>query len=109
MYSGTLGTGGAIVEEKELQSKTTSLTVQSDGQGTPVKEAEQIYKMQCFPLYSILLAVGRTQVDYFGLDVEGAEYQILETIPWHKVNIQVRSFVLSKLRYFVFHHTVKLH
>lgn len=28
------------------------------------------------------IAVGRTDVDYFGLDVEGAEYKILETRPF---------------------------
>ena len=31
------------------------------------------YKVQCFPLYSILLAVGRTSIDFFSLDVEGHE------------------------------------
>ena len=35
------------------------------------KEVE--YKVQCFPLYSILLAVGRTSIDFFSLDVEGHE------------------------------------
>lgn len=49
-----------------------------------------IYKVQCFPLYSILLAIGRTEIDYFSLDVEGSEYKILETVPWNKVDIQVR-------------------
>ena len=37
----------------------------------------QVFKMQCFPLYSILKAIGRTDIDYFSLDVEGAEYEIL--------------------------------
>ncbi len=53
---------------------------------------EVIYTVQCFPLYSILLAIGRTKVDFFGLDVEGSEYKILKTIPWHKVDIKVRFF-----------------
>ncbi|XP_057368797.1 protein Star-like [Daphnia carinata] len=44
--------------------------------------------VQCFPFYSILLAVGRTQVDFFSLDVEGHELKILKTIPWHKVDIK---------------------
>lgn len=37
--------------------------------------------IQCFPLYSVLLAVGRTAIDFFSLDVEGHELKILETIP----------------------------
>lgn len=45
--------------------------------------------MQCFPLYSILLALDNPIVDYFSLDVEGAEMAILRTIPWDKVNIKV--------------------
>lgn len=45
--------------------------------------------VQCFPFYSILLAVGQTQVDFFSLDVEGHELAILKTIPFHKVDIKV--------------------
>ncbi|XP_057368447.2 protein Star-like, partial [Daphnia carinata] len=44
--------------------------------------------VQCFPFYSVLLAVGRTKVDFFSLDVEGHELEILKTIPWHKVDIK---------------------
>ena len=54
----------------------------------PPPRAELI-AIQCFPLYSILLAVGRTDVDFFSLDVEGHELKILNTIPWHRVNIEV--------------------
>ena len=46
---------------------------------------------QCFTLYSILLALGQTHVDYFSLDVEGTELEILETIPFEKVTIDVFS------------------
>ena len=45
--------------------------------------------MQCFPLYSVLLALDNPIVDYFSLDVEGAELGILKTIPWDKVDIRV--------------------
>jgi hypothetical protein len=54
-------------------------------------KTEVIYTVQCFPLYSMLLAIGKTTVDYFSLDVEGSEYKILKTIPWHKVDIKVRT------------------
>ena len=63
------------IQEKEKQSKD-------------VVKGEKI-SLQCFPLYSILLAIGRTRVDFFSLDVEGHELRILNTIPWHKVDIQV--------------------
>ncbi len=87
IFNATVGTLSSILEnnddqvpfkmEKERQSETTKNTTQD------------IYKVQCFPLYSILLAIGRTHIDYFGLDVEGSEYKILKTIPWHKVYVQV--------------------
>ncbi|XP_026286368.1 protein Star [Frankliniella occidentalis] len=47
--------------------------------------------VQCFPLYSFLLALNQTTIDYFSLDVEGAELDVLQTIPWSKVNIKVLS------------------
>ena len=44
---------------------------------------------QCFTLHSLLLAVGQTEVDYFSLDVEGPELEILQTIPFDKIYIKV--------------------
>ena len=49
----------------------------------------RVTRVQCFPLYSILLALNRTTVDYLSLDVEGAELAVLKTIPFDKVNIRV--------------------
>ena len=46
-------------------------------------------QVQCFPLYSMPLAVGRTKVDFFSLDVEGAEESVLESIPMDKVDIEL--------------------
>lgn len=50
-------------------------------------------EIQCFPLYSILLAANRTSIDYLSLDIEGFEIKILKTIPWDRVDIKV--FVTS--------------
>ena len=49
-----------------------------------------LVSVQCFPFYSILLAVNQTRVDFFSLDIEGHELHVLKTIPWHKVDIKVR-------------------
>lgn len=86
-FDSTLGSGSSIVEKAEKGE---------------AKNAENIYTVQCFPFYSILLAIGRTDVDYFGLDVEGAEYKVLETIPWDKVNIKVRYGFLFLFDLFIF-------
>ena len=45
----------------------------------------------CLPFFSILLALDNPTIDYFSLDVEGYELDILKTIPWDKVNIKVLS------------------
>ena len=75
----------------------------------PLDLASKVYKVQCFPLYSILVAVGQTTVDYFSLDVEGVELDILRTIPWDKVDIKVRivtfksyeqNFIKIQINYF---------
>ncbi|KAL1117248.1 hypothetical protein AAG570_004574 [Ranatra chinensis] len=47
--------------------------------------------VQCFPLYTYMLALNLTHVDYFSLDVEGNELDVLETIPFDKVNIETLS------------------
>jgi len=48
-------------------------------------------RTSCFPLYSILLSLGNPEVDYFSLDVEGAEWTIIKSLPWDKVNIHIIS------------------
>ena len=46
-------------------------------------------QVQCFPLFSVLKALDNPQVDYFSLDIEGAEFQVLKTLPWSQVNIRL--------------------
>ncbi|XP_033761384.1 uncharacterized protein LOC117343164 [Pecten maximus] len=46
-------------------------------------------EVQCFPIYSILLAINRTTVDFFSLDIEGDELGVLKTIPFDKVDIKM--------------------
>ena len=46
--------------------------------------------MQCFPIYSILAALNFPTVDYFSLDIEGAEYEVLKTIPFHLPKLKIR-------------------
>ncbi|KAL5011506.1 hypothetical protein ScPMuIL_010057 [Solemya velum] len=45
----------------------------------------------CFPIDSILHAINQTTVDFFSLDVEGIEPQVLEAIPFDKVDIRLLS------------------
>lgn len=45
----------------------------------------------CFPLETILLALNRTQIDYLSLDVEGVELEVLKTIPFDRIDIEVMT------------------
>ncbi|KAK7073881.1 hypothetical protein SK128_006576, partial [Halocaridina rubra] len=47
--------------------------------------------IRAYPLYSLLLALNVTNIDYFSLDIEGQEMKVLETIPWDKVKFKVLS------------------
>ena len=46
----------------------------------------------CFPLFGVLKAINVTKVDYFSLDVEGNEMDVLRTIPFDDVDITVEYF-----------------
>jgi len=53
------------------------------------KSAQRGAQVICLPLYSLLLAVGNPTVDFFSLDVEGSEIEVLRSIPWERVKIKV--------------------
>ena len=59
--------------------------------GLVLEENSETIKMQCLPLYSLLLALGNPTVHYLSLDIEGAELPVLKTIPWEKVDIRVMT------------------
>ena len=59
--------------------------------GLVLERNNDTIKMQCLPLYSLLLALGNPTVHYFSLDIEGAELPVLKTIPWEKVDIRVMT------------------
>ena len=57
----------------------------------PPRNYERELQVQCFPLYSVLQALNNPKIDYFSLDIEGAEYVVLETLPWNKINMTLMS------------------
>lgn len=66
--------------------------IQASQRGRIIEDTKSNFKateVQCFPLYSILLALNVTTVDFFSLDVEGLELQVLKTIPFNKLNIKM--------------------
>ena len=57
--------------------------------GEQVMENFESYNVTCYPLFSLLLAMNVSRVDYFSLDVEGWELEVLKTIPFDKIDIKV--------------------
>ena len=53
------------------------------------QEKDDGQEFQCFPLFSLLLALDSPTVTLLSLDIEGAELAVLRAIPWTKVNIEL--------------------
>jgi len=56
---------------------------------TDATEGKRVRQLQCFPLYSLLLAVKAPTVNLLVLDIEGAEYQVLKEFPWSLAKVEV--------------------
>ena len=56
---------------------------------------EREIQMQCFPLYSVLKALDNPTIDYFSLDIEGAEFAVPNSLPWNEVNITLVSVEIN--------------
>jgi hypothetical protein len=67
---------------KILLNRGARAKIDPDSSGSSVS-------VQCLPLYSILLALNRTSIDLFTLDIEGNELDVLRTVPFDKVDIKV--------------------
>ncbi|XP_011259093.2 uncharacterized protein LOC105253039 isoform X3 [Camponotus floridanus] len=48
-------------------------------------------RVQCFPLILYIAALKIKTIDYFSLDIEGNEIDVLETIPFNEVDIKALS------------------
>ncbi|CAB3386625.1 Hypothetical predicted protein [Cloeon dipterum] len=54
--------------------------------------------VHCMPLYSILKAFNATSIDFFSLDVEGNELDVLKTLPFDKVDIKTFAIEFSNIK-----------
>ena len=73
---------GGLTQYMEKSHKERIQREFADGETIPI---------QCFPLFSILQAMGVSHVDYFSLDIEGAEVDILKTLPLDQISVDVFS------------------
>ncbi|CAC5378943.1 unnamed protein product [Mytilus coruscus] len=64
---------------------------QSENWVKRIHKNKDLVEIECFPLYSLMLALNRTTIDFFSLDVEGDEVNVLKTIPFDKLNIKMMT------------------
>ncbi|XP_023933267.1 protein Star-like [Lingula anatina] len=46
-------------------------------------------RLLCLPIQTLLSTIGRTHVDFFSLDIEGAELEVLRAFPWDKITVDM--------------------
>ena len=54
--------------------------------------------LQCYPLHVLLQAVNQTHVDYFSLDIEGGEVDVLRSLRWDLITINVLTVEFRVLK-----------
>jgi len=79
------------MEESPHMALFSQMAVEGGTAGLVQEPKEDTYEIQCFPLYSMIMALGNKTINYLSLDLEGAELGVLKTIPWGKVDIEVLS------------------
>jgi Methyltransferase FkbM domain len=67
-----------------------SAIVNNSAKSVNAQPGKQEVMLQCIPITTLLLALNVTHVDYFSLDVEGHELDVLQTIDFDKFDITVR-------------------
>ncbi|CAL4171331.1 unnamed protein product, partial [Meganyctiphanes norvegica] len=70
----------------ELGVNIDDFAVEKEAEDTKEKNYVNV---QCFPLRSYLSALNITQVDLLSLDIQGAEKQVLDTLPWETVTFRL--------------------
>ncbi|KAK7075809.1 hypothetical protein SK128_010331 [Halocaridina rubra] len=59
------------------------------GLGRITSEGEDLIRIKTFPLFTMLLALNVSTVDFLSLDIEGDELKVLRSVPWSRVIIRL--------------------
>ena len=62
------------------------------------RHAKENVVVKYYPLSSLMNTLGQTHIDYFSLDVEGAEMIILQSIDWKHLDIYVFTIETDQQR-----------
>ncbi|VDI38608.1 Hypothetical predicted protein [Mytilus galloprovincialis] len=84
---------GGITSAKETLTDMHRKRIARDkityGKNANWAHTNETVKVHCLPLLQLMKTLGRNTIDYFSLDVEGAEMHILHSIEWTEININV--------------------
>ena len=81
---------------KRILEKNKKNLVKNMTRLLPKKEDRKTFKMQCFPLYSILKAFGNLKIDFLSLDIEGMEFSVMESILKPKTEFEFNVATIEK-------------
>ena len=85
--------GGALTSVKEITGKKHQQRIDADAilyaKDETWRHAKENVVVKCYSLSSLMNTLGQTHIDYFSLDVEGAEKIILHSIDWKHLDIDV--------------------
>lgn len=88
---------------------TKEVTLHQEGRGLNGDEGEEVKissvldgeeegqsdwfesRVKCFPLFTLMLAANKTDIDLLSLSLHGLELQILKTLPFNRVRVNVIS------------------
>ncbi|ELU12487.1 hypothetical protein CAPTEDRAFT_214812 [Capitella teleta] len=84
-------TANACISSTNFPAMVPFIEMRGGNTAISSKVSKNSLDTMCFPFYSMMLALNRTKIDYFSLDVEGQELAVLKTIPFDKLDISVLS------------------
>ena len=98
----TFVVSGSTTSAKETMSANMRTRIQHDvvtygksGDKRWVHAGEEVI-VHCRSMESMMTEIGREHIDYFSLDVEGAEMLILESIPFDRLTIDVFTIEMDQ-------------
>ncbi|CAG0903233.1 unnamed protein product, partial [Darwinula stevensoni] len=76
------------------------MSLKGEGAGAEMTSKNQTdqngQELICFPLESFLSVIGQSKIDFFSLDIEGMDYEVLTSIPWDILDIQIMMVESNK-------------
>ena len=94
--------GGALTSVKEITEKKHQQRVDADAilyaKDETWRHAKENVVVKCYSLSSLMNTLGQAHIDYFSLDVEGAEMIILQSIDWKHFDIDVFTIETDQCR-----------